>query len=496
MSVPCHSGTVQYNGGRVYGPCSTEKSLRLEALFGQDFVDVLAGNAGNQFIPHSDSVCEKMDGLRSSLLELSLPSLMACPGGIRAHMFVDKGVMSSQVVRKVTTQVCEKICAALKDQPAANPWLDSAQVPQMRKVSRQLGLRLGVWEKKLTPISRLCQKLYDMRTVDSLLCGDPLQVFGWAPDDAQMKAAVCSMTLQRAREAQLPDDAKKLALSHRFWHTPETANEFFTEVFLCPHEGTRYPIAPSLFSLIQWKSREQNPDEPTLKWRDVVSYKNHVLQSYSRIISWNLQVTCQCFYDSTLGLGFPMLLGVRDQVGLETRLRGHNDRVEFRESDMNGMIREIPKEEAMAAIRWAMTTVRAKTRGRKARFSIAQGGEKDLDRAGSCSPVIFTCCPNMKFLRFGDFDLHCNTLLHLGSVMLSQGSKGVPIGDFLSAQIAERWAAWHGFRSFISSEAHVLQKRVQSDLDNVPPLQSFVQARGSHFSGPGVPQVIDSHPEV
>ena len=59
-----------------------------------------------------------------------------------------------------------------------------------------------------------------------------------------------------------------------------------------------------------------------------------------------------------------MLLGVRDQVGLTTRLRGHNDRVEFRERDMNDMFWEIPKEEAVAAIRWAMTTQKREARKR------------------------------------------------------------------------------------------------------------------------------------
>ena len=117
-----------------------------KAFFGQDFVSVLTENTRNQFIPDSDSVSEKMDGLRSSLFELSLPSPMACPGGISADMFVNKGVLSSQVVHGFTTQVCEKICAVLNDQTAAHPWLDSAQMPQIRKVSRQLGLRLGVCE--------------------------------------------------------------------------------------------------------------------------------------------------------------------------------------------------------------------------------------------------------------------------------------------------------------------------------------------------------------
>ena len=79
--------------------------------------------------------------------------------------------------------------------------------------------------------------------------------------------------------------------------------------------------------------------------------------------------------------------------------------------------------------------------------------------------------------------------------MLSQGSKGVPIGGLLPAQFAELWPAWREFRFFFSPAAHVLQKKLQLDLDNAPRLQSFVQARVRHFSAPGMPQMIDYHPQ-
>ena len=115
----------------------------------------------------------------------------------------------------------------------------------------------------------------------------------------------------------------------------------------------------------------------------------------------------------------------------------------------------------------------------------------------SPSGYVFLLDPRFgnEVLRFVDFDLHCNTLLHLGLVILSQGSKGVPIGGFLSAQIAQLWTACREFGFLFSCEAHVLQGKVQSDLDNAPPLQGFVQARGWHFSPPCVPQKIDYHPE-
>ena len=64
----------------------------------------------------------------------------------------------------------------------------------------------------------------------------------------------------------------------------------------------------------------------------------------------------------------------------------------------------------------------------------------------------------------------------------------------MAQKFAEMWAAWREFRFFFSPAARVLQSKVQSDLDNAPLLQGFVQAWGWNFSAPGVPQVIDYHP--
>ena len=48
-------------------------------------------------------------------------------------------------------------------------------------------------------------------------------------------------------------------------------------------------------------------------------------------------------------------------------------------------------------------------------FHCTGGGEKDLDRVGSCSSRNFYVVSEHEGLRFVDFDLHRNTLLHLGS---------------------------------------------------------------------------------
>ena len=52
--------------------------------------------------------------------------------------------------------------------------------------------------------------------------------------------------------------------------------------------------------------------------------------------------------------------------------------------------------------------------------------------------------------RFLKFNLRGNTLLSLGTMILRQGARGVPIGEFLSAQLAEIWCAWREYRSLFA----------------------------------------------
>ena len=80
----CQCPVIRERNGTTVGGCMDHVVLRShcdwKALLGPQFVDVVTGNARNQFISSSNSVSEEMDDLRCSLLELSLPSLMACPG--------------------------------------------------------------------------------------------------------------------------------------------------------------------------------------------------------------------------------------------------------------------------------------------------------------------------------------------------------------------------------------------------------------------------------
>ena len=48
----------------------------------------------------------------------------------------------------------------------------------------------------------------------------------------------------------------------------------------------------------------------------------------------------------------------------------------------------------------------------------------------------------VELLRFVEYDIYYNNLFTIGPLIMCQGAKGVPIGGFVSAQIAELWAMW------------------------------------------------------
>ena len=75
-------------------------------------------------------------------------------------------------------------------------------------------------------------------------------------------------------------------------------------------------------------------------------------------------------------------------------------------------------------------------------FAINKQGLKALDRLGTGASHGFHNVTGAEILRYVEFDLHDNVVFTLGPLLMAQGHKGVPIGGFLSAQLAEIWALW------------------------------------------------------
>ena len=100
--------------------------------------------------------------------------------------------------------------------------------------------------------------------------------------------------------------------------------------FFDPQADRAYPSAPTIFSLLKWKSDEHHID--------------HLLQSYSRIVSRALQLICQNLYLECESLGFRAMFGVRDKFRAVNQLRQTEIPPVLRERDLNDILWEIPRQ--------------------------------------------------------------------------------------------------------------------------------------------------------
>jgi hypothetical protein len=180
--------------------------------------------------------------------------------------------------------------------------------------------------------------------------------------------------------------------------------------------------------------------EACAKWRDIVSFKFHILRSYARLISRSLQLVVNEVYRHFQTLGMPSMLGVRDMLAALGRTLPVWCTVRPDEADMTDMFWHIPKSEVVPSLNSLFDLLEREKRGSAEFFSLHKSGEKTLDRLGTASSDDFRVLTRAELVDFVTWDLNCNTGLTLGPLLLRQGDRGVPIGGHLSAQLAELWA--------------------------------------------------------
>ena len=105
-----------------------------------------------------------------------------------------------------------------------------------------------------------------------------------------------------------------------------------------------------------------------------------------------------------------------------------------------------------------------KLRGKKQNlwFSIAKGGQRHLDRIGKASSSDFTTMSFEEVRRYVLFDTEFCNLFTIGELIVRQGLKGVPIGGYLSAQLAEIWATWREATFLFGKHKHVTETFVNA----------------------------------
>ena len=134
------------------------------------------------------------------------------------------------------------------------------------------------------------------------------------------------------------------------------------------------------------------------------------------------------------------MLGVRDQIMAATRLVGQVGDIRFLEQDMEDMYWEVPKDEMLQSLTWALALL---SKGKTVlSFSIAKGDLNELDRVGSASGEHFVVLTGRQVKIYVEFELFDNCFFTMGPLVLLQGTTGIPIGGLLSAQLTALWCIW------------------------------------------------------
>ena len=185
-------------------------------------------------------------------------------------------------------------------------------------------------------------------------------------------------------------------------------------------------FSPTFFTMLKWKSTELCTLCSDLKWRDVISFKNNLLSSWGKLIGRSLQQLISFAVCNQATYSFKQLLGVRDQARAVLRLCASTNSKMFLEKDMEDMFWEIPKQDAMAAVRWARSLVKPCAGSHSLTFAIAKGHLKHLDRIGTGSSDQFYNISSDVVLWYVQLELFQNELFVLGPMILSQGDKVSP----------------------------------------------------------------------
>ena len=446
------------------------------AMLGHEMVPVLAMNARNELLPSHDTVISKTHSLFQSLASLTGPQADVLSG-----RFAPVSLLHHQIIQDTCDRIYELVWSQTSNTAATYPWLSEDTANEAREALRTLRIVGGCWDKMTHRQYGMCDILLEQHTLDSVLFGKKFALWGWGDTPAMARALALHEIISNARTAGVIQDAWDAGVCRKCFLTEEATLTWLQSEWLPHNEGQgestnllKSPVAaPTLFDLLKWKCNEH--ESKLLKYRTGVSYKNHPLQSYSRVISRCLQRGLEELMIRTPVLGFPGMLGVRDLIFAARRVGATPGSLELKELDMDDMFWEIPQTEVIASVRWLISTLRARNKkpvpkqtrqtsqqtldvtpaaplGVEALwFSISKSGDKSLDRVGKAAGKDFRMITAEQIIRFLQFNMKGNTLLVAGRVLLQQGQRGVPIGEFLSAQLAEIWAAWKEFSKLFAT---------------------------------------------
>ena len=437
-------------------------------LFEPLAAEFMSSNARNRTFPDAAFVHSRFEDFAKCLSDLQVPVLQSATGS-----FTSQSVLVEKQISVFTSEVSALTWNAIESESRGATWLTADAIAAARDTIWDLRLRTGQWDKQLHRNFGICRHLDDAKWLKNIIFGSRFSIWGWAHSVTEAKIVAMQHILHKALDKGIIDDAKSLRKIPKHLHTVSDMQQWFLQLLgsedlpdipeiavvedtgvavgdAC--ESNLYPdttqpqtpsvpplFTPSIFSILKWKTDELTT--AALRFRDIVSFKGHPLQSYSRVMSRCLQLLVNALIEQSEGFGFACMPGVRDQLVAACRLGAIPEHTHLVEKDMADMFWEIPLEQVVLSLEWALASLAKKRRSTSLTFAVSKA-DKHLDHIGSAASNAFLNVTQDLVTRFVRFDTYDNVLFVAGPVILRQGLRGVPIGGFISAQLAEIWAIW------------------------------------------------------
>ena len=483
------------------------------SLLGDSLGSTLACNARNRVFRSLASLTNSFESFVESLQNIKCPSFQPGEGSFSKP----ERLLPDGRVQVLLNDIASVTWDDISQSVSKCQWLDESLGLEARDWLWWHKFCGGIWDKKAHRNYAVCRVLDDIRMCDGILFGKRFTLAGWGPTPRDAQATTLIQLLDSANECGVLGDADAFRrLPPNL--TPDNVTPWVMDLlppgcdddsgmpeppvpephgFCVTIDGVSVRIgdvsnpakakkqrfgSPSIFGLLKWKS-EETAVPPFIRWRDVVSFAAHPLRAWSKLMGRCLQLlVCHCTMLPG-GLGFAKLVGVRDLVWSAYRMQASMESLSLLEQDMSDMFWEIPGEEALQAVSWAVGECKKKLRGKTLWFSLSKEA-KCLDRLGKSADRQFTVVNDDHLTRFVKFDLQQNVLFVLGSLILRPGGKGVPIGGFISAQLAELWALWKEHTQLMGEQnvrTHFESALNQCIATNSPPGRQFLPP---HTQGP------------
>ena len=195
-----------------------------------------------------------------------------------------------------------------------------------------MDMRGGCWHKRLYNMYGIRRILEEEHPLQGLLLGGPFSTWGWGDTEDQSRILALDVIIERARAAGILDMAtdhklgmtqhktraeSRRALWHRVLHQKEKRERESEgergQDKAEPGPGERHKKRqiqpPYAFSLMKWRTQEHKTP-PLMKWRDVFTFTNVVVQSLAKLVGRTLRLLLNEMYMTLTSLALPVMVGV------------------------------------------------------------------------------------------------------------------------------------------------------------------------------------------